>query len=306
MNDIRQSNLLTTLTRPLFSGPEAIAFDQLNAAVHQWALEVFPKVRVADVLPIDRSGIDSEHYSYALKAHFDFVVYRVGTWPEFAVEFDGPTHRDPIQRARDKKKNALCKYFRFPLLRIKQDHISRKFGDLTVLGWIVDVYQMKLGFDEAQAKGQIPPEESFDPLYLSVSTKPNSMFPYWISRHAQTEVKRLFEEGRLAVPGTSGFIGLDKNGVMRGIEYVPVTYTQGLFAKSAMMAQDFPVPYPDLLGEILRILLYEKLQRHFSGSEPLRSIDRIEAIAASMRARDRLVIAHHTRAGSICSLQRHA
>ena len=35
---------------------------------------VFPKIRIADVLNITNSGIRKELFSYALKAHFDFLI----------------------------------------------------------------------------------------------------------------------------------------------------------------------------------------------------------------------------------------
>ncbi len=39
-----------------------------------------------------------EEYSYALKAHFDFVVVRDDTLALFAVEFDGPQHTHQTQQ----------------------------------------------------------------------------------------------------------------------------------------------------------------------------------------------------------------
>ncbi len=76
---------------------------------------VFPKIRVADVFPITNSGIKRELYSYALKAHFDFLICCDNYYPEFAIEFNGPSHLDPKQKIRDLMKVELCEKFGLPL-----------------------------------------------------------------------------------------------------------------------------------------------------------------------------------------------
>ena len=284
--------------KPLFNGSETITFEELESVASEWGLRVFPKIRVADILPIEGSGIDDVHYSYALKAHFDYVVVRnhgKEQLPEFAVEFDGPTHRNASSRIRDDKKNYLCKQFGFPLLRIRWAHISRKYRYITALAWIISVYELKMGFEEAQDKGQVPYDEVFDPSHLSVSSKPHIIYPYCMSHVAQTEVKSLFEAGRLAAPGSSGFIGYDNNGLMSGIEYVPVTGTGGLYVKSAIRAQDFPVPFEDLLREVLCVELYEELQGHFDDHILLQPMDVIRAKVGEMRNELELVVAHDWR-----------
>ena len=35
---------------------------------------VYPKVRVADALEVNHSGLTDDEFSYSLKAHFDFLV----------------------------------------------------------------------------------------------------------------------------------------------------------------------------------------------------------------------------------------
>ena len=47
------------------------------AAVHD--CEVFPRIRLADLLPIERSGIDDELFSYALKYHLDIIIAKQNT-----------------------------------------------------------------------------------------------------------------------------------------------------------------------------------------------------------------------------------
>jgi Protein of unknown function (DUF2726) len=108
----------------LLNRSEEDALSALNAAVAEYALQVHVKTRVADALPIERSGISSDLFSYALKAHFDFLVTDEDTHPKFAVEFDGRGH-DP---ARDHKKDAICRFFEFPLLRIKINYLPNATG----------------------------------------------------------------------------------------------------------------------------------------------------------------------------------
>lgn len=90
---------------------------RLDEVCANYGAKAYPKVRVADVLPIENSGISSVEYSYALKAHFDFVVCDKDHMPQFSVEFDGPYHKKEPQKEKDQLKNKLCERFHFPLLR---------------------------------------------------------------------------------------------------------------------------------------------------------------------------------------------
>src|SRR4051812_45517758 len=97
----------------------------LRDAVDELGARVFAKPRLADVLNIDRSGISDEEYTYALKAHLDFVIASEtdGT-PHFAIEFDGPYHAtSAVARRRDAMKDAICDRLGLPLLRIDADFL---------------------------------------------------------------------------------------------------------------------------------------------------------------------------------------
>ena len=254
----------------LLNYSEDKTFRELGGVAERHGLSVYPKVRIADVLPIENSGIDSELYRYALQAHFDFVVAGDDHIPIFAVEFDGPSHQDPVQAKRDRKKNDLCKRFSFPILRTNLNYISRKYRELTILAWIIDVYHLEVAFDEAQVQGIVPYDEPFDPFFIfSDGSRPGKRFPYWISLDANLAIRKLHKEGKLLYPSSSGLIGRDKNDVIRGIEFVEVTETHGLFVTSAMRPQDFPILFSDLLGELLLIFLFEEVERFLAGTAPL-------------------------------------
>jgi hypothetical protein len=58
----------------LLNYSEAHTDESLRAVCDAYGARVFPKVRVADVLPIEHSGISDDLYRYALQGHFDFVA----------------------------------------------------------------------------------------------------------------------------------------------------------------------------------------------------------------------------------------
>jgi hypothetical protein len=141
---------------------EEVTHEALLDAAARSGARVFPKVRVADVLDVESSGLTRDEYSYALKAHFDFVVERKGEPVAFAVEFDGPSHeRDARTIARDALKNAICDKLGMPLLRIDAGYL-KKIGRFTLLGWIAEVWFLSADFYAAQERGDVGPYEVFD------------------------------------------------------------------------------------------------------------------------------------------------
>jgi hypothetical protein len=151
---------MTTSVRPLLvNGHEVLTDRELGRAAEQAGFRVAPKVRIADVLPIDRSGLSNEHYRYALQAHFDFVVTEGDERiPQFAVEFDGPMHDDAKVAARDAMKDAICDWFEFPLLRIDGTFLRRVRRN-SLVGLLVDAWAAYQGFLAAQEAGTMPRDE---------------------------------------------------------------------------------------------------------------------------------------------------
>ena len=90
-------------------------------------------MRIADVFPLAGSRLTDELYSYALKAHFDFTISDDSQLPIFAVEFDGPSHSKKEQTERDKKKNEICRFFDFPILRITSNHLLKRYNKSSLL-----------------------------------------------------------------------------------------------------------------------------------------------------------------------------
>lgn len=88
-------------------------------------IEVFTKVRLADAITIDRSDLNDELYTYALKAHVDLLFTKHGV-AAFAMELDGKGHGvDDDVIERDNKKDFVCKKLGLPLLRINEQYLRR-------------------------------------------------------------------------------------------------------------------------------------------------------------------------------------
>lgn len=155
---------MTAAVRPLLVNDNEKYIDQaLRESAEGYGYRVSPKVRVADVLAIDRSGLTNEEFSYALRSHFDWVVSdRETLLPEFAVEFDGDSHRSDEVRRRDALKDSICEKLEFPLLRIYRYAFRPALND-TVLGYLVDAWVGYKGFNEAQEAGYIPEDEIYMP-----------------------------------------------------------------------------------------------------------------------------------------------
>jgi hypothetical protein len=278
--------------RPLVNRYEALTHDALKPVLDRFDLSIYPKVRVADVIEPDDHGLVGQLKSYALKAHFDFLICKDRWTPTYAIEFDGPLHASAVQAARDVQKDELCRLADLPILRVHAAHLTKFYTDLTLLGWLVEVAEMGAAFDSAQAAGQISWDEDFDP-FLMMSLEPGEpRFPYWISGEARVRLQSLHRQGKLQDPIASGFFGRDQNDVYHGAELIAVSPTEGLFVKAAMRDQNFPAPFGELLSEILSVQLGAKVDdwlRTGRGAEPLAAI---YARASAMRAGLRMAGSH--------------
>lgn len=234
--------------------------------------KVFPKVRVADVVRIQNSGLSDEAYSYALKAHFDFVVTNTNYMPLFVIEFDGPTHSDSIQIHRDDLKMQICARFDLPILRINDLYLKRTYrGKMSLLYWIIDVYFLQEAFNEAQANGSIPLDEIFTPMFVltdSLSLKDMKInFPYQLALSARLNLRKLKDAGKLLDWGTTGRIGRDKNDNFRGFEAIRVDEEYCIYVESGMKYHDFPIDLSELFSELMTITLEEAVQSFLARGE---------------------------------------
>lgn len=116
-------------TRMLLNPAERRLLDELRGAIDPHTAEVWCKVGLKDAVDLNNSGISDDHYSYAMRAHLDFVVTdRATSRILFAVEYDGAEHftdADTIQR--DRKKTEVCRALGFDLLRVTKCQLETVF-----------------------------------------------------------------------------------------------------------------------------------------------------------------------------------
>jgi hypothetical protein len=279
----------------LLNFSEEKTFEELNSVVSEYNLRVDCKTRVADVFPIEKSGISNDLYSYALKAHFDFVITDKDHMPQFAVEFDGPTHDATDTQALDAKKNQICQHFEFPLLRLSMDYLSPKYNEMSLLQWIIHVHCLEKLWDEAQSRGEVPYDEPFDPIFLMNVGEDKRRFPFWISLKAKRSLEKLRKQGTICLEAW-GLIGTDPEGTRRGIEFIKIDDTHGILVKVSMRQQLFPNPIPfiELLQELLIICVYEQLQVYLSDGSGSISLTEAYDIAKEYKSKFKAFPMHGT------------
>lgn len=256
---------------------EAATNIRLREVCEKYDACINPKTRLADTLPIENSGISDELYKYALQAHFDFLVTDSEHQPLFAVEFDGPSHRSGTQIKRDEKKNMLCEKFEFPLLRINARYLNKKYRNLDLLSWFLEVWFFREAFLEAQEEGHVPWDEPFDPTML-VTRLPGSKerFPLWLSVDLRIKIRKLAESKRIKDFSPSHWIGVDEKKNYFGLIWLQIDNEKGVVEQSAIRAQNFPIIESEILSEILLFQLYEELSRILEGATIAVSIQEID------------------------------
>jgi len=148
--------------RILINEEERNAFTLLEEVLRHHNVRLYTKVRIADALDINNSGLSNEEYSFSLKGHFDFLVEPEGQPVAFGIEFDEDYHdSDSKAQKNDELKNSICEKLGLPLLRIQIDQLQQ-VGKFTILGWLIELWFLYEGFTEAQEAGSIPFDEPFD------------------------------------------------------------------------------------------------------------------------------------------------
>jgi hypothetical protein len=134
---ISQKARVLDCVRAAAENPEATTPVGATLADH-----VIPALRkAAGPLGPAHPWLQNGDWSYAFRAHFDFVVHErlVGEYPThplFAVEFDGAgAHSRPAARGRDLAKNRLCAASGLPLVRIDDTFLHRR-ERLSLVEWL--------------------------------------------------------------------------------------------------------------------------------------------------------------------------
>jgi hypothetical protein len=273
--------------RPLFAnGLEAQTDKALHEVARRNGLRVCPKVGVAEVLQIHGSGISDAAYTYALKANFDFVVCDAETtWPLFAVEFDGPRHRtDPATIARDRVKDDLCRRFRLSLLRIDAQFL-RRLRELTVLGWLVELWALHGDWLRAQSEGRIPWSEPFCYEWVGTPKQDGTLgFAYDLSEGARSAIVGAYQRGILVKPSSEVVTGIDQDGYAVGYGLLELTSGGYIIAKARCRSFRFsPVTPAELVEELATVNAHEALEQFERGEYRPRTVSELAKLRRDTR-----------------------
>lgn len=238
---------------------ERKTFLKLKDILGEYNVYVCPKIRVADVFQIEKSGITNEQYSYALKAHFDYVAVDEEDNFLFAVEFDGGAHADPTQQKRDKIKNELCEKFNFPILRIDSYYFNKKLRNMDILTWCIEVWFAQKWFIEAQENGEFSYDEPFMPMSIINVPHRKEKFPYYLSIDIRQKIREMSELGECKdlIPTTK--IYTDDEGNYHAIAFIRIDEKKGVFAKSFLKNNQFPIDCIELVENLVLFPMYDKL-----------------------------------------------
>jgi hypothetical protein len=124
-------------TKKLFNTSAYKTSTILERVLKETGCRVYPELALSLVLDVDDDVLSRQEKNTLNTASFDFVVYNEESFPEFAVEFDGPDHQmyEKTKQA-DIRKNVLCCKARLPLLRINDEFLT-EYEKCSVLEYMV-------------------------------------------------------------------------------------------------------------------------------------------------------------------------
>jgi Protein of unknown function (DUF2726) len=194
-----------------------------------------------------------------------------------AIEYDGPYHNRTEQAKRDAIKNSLCRDAGLPIIRINANYVLRKYRGMTLLRWIIEVLQMQASFDEAQARGDVPFDEAFDPAMI-ISDGSSRKWPYWLSADAHARIHNFLRDTRAETQGWVTLFGEEEEQRLHCLEYIYFD-DQALFVRTSLRNQDANVPQFDMIREVTHCEMGERLMAFFQGDHQLVEINRFKQIS---------------------------
>jgi ADP-ribose pyrophosphatase YjhB (NUDIX family) len=253
----------------------------LREVADKLGVRVFAKPRLADVLDIDRSGLSPTEFTYALKAHLDFVIAEPeGGKPHFAVEFDGPYHATSKDaQRRDEMKNAICERLGLPLLRIDADYLRTVKG-FRLVAWLVELWFLDDAFYEAQKRGEIPWDEPFGACsVVEHDAQGRWRFPYDLAAEARRELWRAHAEGRVR-SFTPNHVFRSRDDFGAAYALIRVGDEKWLISHVRISAFRFPPVSPgELAADLALVELAEKLEKYERGVGVAAGREHFEAVA---------------------------
>jgi hypothetical protein len=183
------------MREPLLSRAELRADPQLREFAESNGWVVCPHVKLSDVINERPEGVDAATWSYATRAHFDFVVVDRDTRPVFAVEIDGLSHADPGVQRLDRMKDRLVEASDFELLRIGVQHLDAGPRGRRLIEYLIDARQF---MEAAWTSGYAESDPYFDPDYRSIIDRDGNgrlSFVNHLSEPGRRRAFALFKEG---------------------------------------------------------------------------------------------------------------
>ncbi|MCZ7537875.1 MAG: DUF2726 domain-containing protein [Acidimicrobiia bacterium] len=187
------------MREPLLSRAELRADPQLREIAGRSGWTVCPHVKLSDVIDEPPEGVDTATWSYATRAHFDFLVVDEDTRPVFAVEIDGLSHADPEAQKRDRMKDRLVEASGFELLRVGVENLDIGPRGRRLIEYLIDARQF---MEAAWASSYAESDPYFDPDYRSIIGRGDDgrlTFVNHLSEPARRHAFALFEQHR--IPG---------------------------------------------------------------------------------------------------------
>ena len=255
----------------LVNNYEKLGEELLVKAVAPYGARVCPKVGLKDIIDISNSGISTEEYSYALKAHIDFCVVNRDDYVEFGLEIDERQHiEDPKTIKKDRLKNSLCAKLGFPVIRVSDKSLAR-VGKLELLAWLASYYFAFSNLSKSRIDLRNP---EIQKKFFLLSREPFVYSPFADSYEFIKSIKKegLFDKSNDEIP-----LCIHHNSLTYFISYVGVVlrnpYTglenkPFLYSKMAFRAfNNFAGIYPFVLSEGLAVVeLDRKLREYLEGN----------------------------------------
>ncbi|MEV6828329.1 DUF2726 domain-containing protein [Amycolatopsis sp. NPDC051102] len=208
-----ESQLHRVLSRAVSTRPDYVIEDYwINSKTH--LSEVFETD-----LDDERNDKEAVDFLRSPFAHFDFTIHsQRRRHPLCAVEFDGPGHQDPKQRARDIKKNRICAKATLAILRIDQveNHFVDDLHKMPLIEWLIrrwiryEKEMPQLLRDEEAWISSVPSAERQQVATFEASAE----HLFWLSHPYPLLVE--LAESLLQNHGIADSLALERGGVRRG------------------------------------------------------------------------------------------
>jgi len=106
----------------IFSSHEYYFYKELKIVADSMELLIFPKMRLADIVGIQKNEKNYQSWFNRIKAkHIDFTLCSAKTLiPQILIELDDKSHDNTSRKERDTFVDAISKSINLPILHIRQ------------------------------------------------------------------------------------------------------------------------------------------------------------------------------------------